>query len=132
MKFGITAEVLVLALALLFALPAQAQHGKPQHNGGRQQHGQQQERHVDRGHGRNEGRSIDSRYREEHFGRRYHESCGEFYGRRTFEFGGIWFGLEVWPSYWLSSDYVFVEYVDGDYFLVNERYPDARVAIIIE
>jgi hypothetical protein len=125
----------LLTLALLFALPAQAQHGKPQRGGRPQVHSQPRERGEERGHGRNEGRVIDTRYRHENFGRENHAFCGAFYGRPTFLFGGIWFGINVWPSYWLSTDYVYVEYVDGDYYLVNERLIGAeeyRVAIVIE
>ena len=139
MKF-IRVETLVLALALLFALPAQAQHLRgTQHNGGSrsQGHSQSRERGVEHGHGRNEGRVIDGRYRGDHFGRDNHAFCGAFYGRPTFLFGGIWFGIDLWPSFWLSTDYVYVDYVDGDYFLVNERLAGAelgvgRVAIVIE
>jgi hypothetical protein len=123
----------IFALALILAPVASAQRGKTQHGGKQPNHGQHYEnRSVQRGHGRNEGRVIDSRYRDEHFGRGFHVACGGFYGRPTFLFGGIWFGLDVWPSYWSSTDFVYVDYVDGDYFLVNERYPDARVAIIVE
>jgi hypothetical protein len=117
---------------------AQRQHNKPQTR--QQNHEQprgQQERHVERGHGRNEGRVIDGRYRGEHFGRDNHAFCGAFYGRSAFLFGGIWFGIDLWPSFWLSTDYIYVDYVDGDYFLVNERLAGAelgvgRVAIVIE
>lgn len=124
---------MILALALMFAPVAVAQH---QHGSGHNIAGRNgAERHVDRGHGRNEGRRVDQRYRNENFGRANHAFCGAFYGRSSFQFGGIWFGISVWPSYWLSTDYVYVDYVDGDYFLVNERLigsADYRVAIIIE
>jgi hypothetical protein len=123
-----------LISALLFGSVAMAQ---PQHTRGGQRgqnHGQQhgERGRVDNGHGRNEGRHVDEYYRHENFGRNHHVLCGGFYGRPTFFFGGIWFGIDVWPSFWLSTDYVYVDYVDGDYFLVNERFPDARIAIVIE
>jgi hypothetical protein len=120
---------MMLLAFLVMGTPAMAQRSRG--NGGKQNHSAPRERGVDRGHGRNEGRRIDEGYRRDHFGRDNHVRLS-FYGERTFVFGGIYFGLDVWPSFWLASDYVYVDYVDGDYFLVNERFPDARVAIIIE
>src|ERR1700674_645003 len=113
---------LVLMLTLLLVPGAQAQHG---HGGGHSQshgqsHSQSQERHATRGHGRNEGRSINGEYRGRYFGRG--NQCRlNFYGQPSFFFGGVWFGIDVWPSYWLATDYVYVDYDDGDYFLVNSR-----------
>jgi preprotein translocase subunit SecG len=137
------AAVIFAILLFLSAGSAQAQHqhSKPQshqqtHQQTHQNHGPHYEnRSVQHGHGRNEGRVIDEGYRGRYFGRENHAFCGAFYGRPTFLFGGIWFGIGAWPSYWLSTDYVYVEYVDGDYFLVNERLIGAeeyRVAIVIE
>lgn len=140
---------IIFAAVLMLGVPvAQAQHGghgTKGNNGGQHagQHGGQKggtrgrdrggERGVDRGHGRNEGRRIDGTYRNRYFGRPNHVYCG-FYGRPTFLFGGIWFGVDTWPSFWLSTDFVYVDYVDGDYFLVDERFggPEGRIAIIIE
>jgi hypothetical protein len=121
---------------LLFTVPAQAQrHGQSpgQSHGGKQGHsGQWSGDHTDRGHGRNEGRRVDDHYRERHFGRENGRFC-DFYGRPTFLFGGIYFQIGLWPDYWTSADIVYVEYDDGDYFLVNESYSKfPRVAILIE
>ena len=120
-----------LATTLLFGSVASAQRVKPQHSNTRHTQIAPRERGEQRGHGRNEGRRIDSAYRGEHFGRANHVYLN-FYGRPTFLFGGIWFGIDTWPSYWLATDYVYVDYVDGDYFLIDERYPETRVAIVIE
>jgi hypothetical protein len=126
---------LVLMLALLFVPNAQAQRS---HGGNRQaqthsqSHASYAARGVQRGHGRNEGHRIDGEYRGRYFGRG--NQCRlNFYGQPSFLFGGIWFGIDVWPSYWLATDYVYVDYYDGDYFLVNSRFgPGARIAILVE
>ena len=123
--------VSILMASLLFGPVASAQHNRGNQHGTKQSHSAPRERGVDRGHGRNEGRRVDAGFRHDHFGRDHHERL-TFFGRPTFEFGGIWFGCGVWPSYWLATDYVYVDYGDGDYFLVNERYTNARVAIVIE
>ena len=125
-----------LAAILMVAPMASAQHsrGGNQHNGGqRGGHGEQhgERGRSDRGHGRNEGRRVDEGYRGEHFGREHAGYCRDLrYGNGLFFFGGIWFGLEVWPG-WYPNEVVYVDYIDGDYFLVNARLDD-RVAIVIE
>lgn len=140
--------ILFVLVALMFspALLAQS-HGHEQH-GGKTQHSQVRNGHSGHGeanhvqHGRDRDghvRNIDRGYREHNFGRANHSFCGAFYGRPTFLFGGVWFGIDLWPSFWLSTDYVYVDYVDGDYFLVNERVETSgaivlgttRVAIIL-
>jgi hypothetical protein len=123
---------IIMFLILAFVPAAQAQHGHNSHGQVNHSHAGQAEHGVSYGHGRNEGRAIDEHYRSGYFGHSHRVLVGGFYGRRTFQFGGIWFGLDVWPAYWYASDYVYVEYYDGDYFLVNERFPSNRVAIVIE
>src|ERR1019366_5631914 len=52
-------------------------------------------------------------------------------GYSRFQYGGFWFGfVEPWPEGWYYSDDVYVDYVDGDYFLFNPFYPGVRVAIV--
>ena len=130
-----------MALFLVWFMPVSASSASAQHQRGAGHnvggHNGGERNHVERGHGRNEGHRIDNNYRDRNFGRANHAFCGNFYGRPTFLFGGIWFGIDLWPSFWLSTDYVYVDYVDGDYFLVNERLAGAelgvgRVAIVIE
>ncbi len=53
-------------------------------------------------------------------------------GYSRFQYGGFWFGfLEPWPSGWNYTDDVYVDYVDGGYFLYNPSYPGARIAITV-
>jgi hypothetical protein len=138
---------LLVLVVLLFSPAVQAQSRGHEH-GGKQSHSQSrggrrgtgEANHVQHGRDRDgHRRDIDRDYREHNFGREHRIYCGPIYGRRTFLIGGIWFGLDVWPSFWLASDYVYVDYVDGDYFLVDERVEasgaivlgTSRVAIII-
>src|ERR1700735_5477049 len=125
-------------VALLFS-PVMLAQSRGNEHGGKQQHSQVRGGHRGTGeanhvqHGRDRdghARNIDRGYREHNFGRANHSFCGAFYGRPRFLFGGVWFGIDLWPSFWLSSDYVYVDYVDGDYFLVNERV-EASGAILL-
>src|ERR1019366_5012437 len=51
-------------------------------------------------------------------------------GYSRFQYGGFWFGfVEPWPEGWYYSDQVYVDYIDGEYFLFNPFYPGVRVAI---
>src|ERR1019366_8645700 len=51
-------------------------------------------------------------------------------GYSRFQYGGFWFGfVEPWPEGWYYSDDVYVDYMDGEYYLYNPFYPGVRVAI---
>ena len=53
-------------------------------------------------------------------------------GRPSFQFGGYWFGIsDAWPVGWAYSDQVYVDYIDGEYFLFNVLHPGVRVALIV-
>jgi hypothetical protein len=53
-------------------------------------------------------------------------------GYSRFQYGGFWFGfLNPWPVGWYYTDNVYVDYVDGGYYLCNPYYPGARVAISV-
>jgi hypothetical protein len=53
-------------------------------------------------------------------------------GQPRFQYSGFWFGLGVpWPVAWAYSDPVYVDFVDGQYFLFNALHPGIRVAIVI-
>ena len=53
-------------------------------------------------------------------------------GYSRFQYGGFWFGfLEPWPAGWQYTDDVYVDYIDGGYFLYNPSYPGARIAITV-
>jgi hypothetical protein len=53
-------------------------------------------------------------------------------GYSRFQYGGYWFGfVEPWPEGWYYTDDVYVDYVDGAYYLFNPYYPGVRVEIIV-
>jgi hypothetical protein len=51
-------------------------------------------------------------------------------GYSRFQYGGYWFGFDQgWPVGWYYTDDVYVDYVDGGYYLYNPYYPGVRIAI---
>ncbi len=53
-------------------------------------------------------------------------------GFSRFQYGGFWFGfVQPWPVGWYYTDDVYVDYIDGGYYLYNPYYPDARVSISV-
>ncbi|HET7213876.1 MAG TPA: hypothetical protein VFL79_09820 [Terriglobia bacterium] len=80
------------------------------------------------------GRIPDDRYRA-HFGREHrfrvtHIRVVEGYHR--FGYGGYTFGYaQPLPREWRRDDDVYVEYVQGGYFLCNARRPGLRISLTI-
>jgi len=53
-------------------------------------------------------------------------------GYSRFQYGGYWFGfVQPWPGDWYYTDQVYVDYVDGGYYLYNPSYPDTRIEISV-
>jgi hypothetical protein len=53
-------------------------------------------------------------------------------GYSRFQYGGYWFGfVQPWPVGWYYTDDVYVDYIDGGYYLYNPYYPGARVSISV-
>jgi len=53
-------------------------------------------------------------------------------GAPRFQYGGYWFGFgQPWPVGWNYSDNVYVDYVDGGYFLYNPYHPGIRISVIV-
>jgi hypothetical protein len=53
-------------------------------------------------------------------------------GYSRFEYGGFWFGfVNPWPVGWYYTDDVYVDYIDGGYYLCNPYYPGARLSISV-
>ena len=51
-------------------------------------------------------------------------------GAPRFQYGGFWFGFgQPWPGGWAYTDNVYVDYVDGGYFLFNRMHPGIRISI---
>jgi hypothetical protein len=108
---------------------AQQDQKKPDQEKAVEQH-EQQAQHADGNH----GRIPDDRFRA-NFGREHVFVINRpviVEGHPRFQYGGYWFGFnQPWPVGWLYTDGVYVDYVDGGYFLYNPFHPGIRVVIIV-
>ena len=108
---------------------AQQEEKKPQQEKPAVQHEQQAQR-ADSNH----GRIPDDRFRA-NFGREHVFVINRpviIEGQPRFQYGGYWFGFsQPWPVGWLYTDNVYVDYIDGEYFLYNPFHPGIRVVIIV-
>jgi hypothetical protein len=82
-----------------------------------------------------ERRRIDDEHFRAHFGHDHHFAIRHVVmvgGRPHFAYGGYNFEIaEAWPGGWSYNDNVYVDYVDGGYFLFNLRHPGVRVAVTV-
>ena len=83
---------------------------------------------------RGEGRIPDDRFRS-HFGRGHRFRIGSprmVDGYSRFQYGDFWFGfVDPWPEGWYYTDDVYIDYVDGGYYLYNPYYPGVRIGICV-
>jgi hypothetical protein len=83
---------------------------------------------------RSESRIPDDRFRS-HFGREHAFRIGRptlVGGYSRFQYGGYWFGfVQPWPEGWYYTDDVYVDYIDGGYYLCNPYYPGNQIAISV-
>jgi hypothetical protein len=128
----------------------QQQQAKGQQNQQRQQHQQtasyrppqrsQQEQARQRSQpalrlsARGNGRIPDERFHS-NFGRDHHFRIGNpvlVGGYSRFQYGGYWFGfVQPWPEGWYYTDDVYIDYVDGGYYMYDPYYPGARFSISV-
>jgi hypothetical protein len=80
------------------------------------------------------GRIPDDRFRAS-FGRghTFHVSRSDFAGgSRRFQYGGFWFAMvDPWPVAWLYTDSVYVDYMNGGYFLCDPFHPGVYLSITV-
>ena len=80
------------------------------------------------------GRRIpDERFRA-HFGRDHMFRIDRAYmlaGRYSrFQYGGFWFGMyDPWPADWYYTDDIYVDYMNGGYYLYSPMHPGVQVSI---
>jgi hypothetical protein len=123
----------------------QTQQAKQENRGGNsggQQHAQRTAAEQQRQHAapalrlsaRSGSRIPDERFRS-NFGREHSFRIGQptmVGGYSRFQYGGYWFGfVQPWPDGWYYTDDVYVDYIDGSYYLCNPDYPGAQVAISV-
>ncbi len=84
--------------------------------------------------GRTSGRIPDDRFRS-NFGRDHHFRIGTpvlVGGYSRFQYSGFWFGfVQPWPTGWYYTDDVYIDYVDGGYYMYNPYYPGARFSVSV-
>jgi hypothetical protein len=80
------------------------------------------------------GRIPDERFHS-NFGHDHHFRIGNpvmVGGYSRFQYGGYWFGfVQPWPVGWYYTDDVYIDYVDGGYYMYNPYYPGARFSISV-
>ena len=78
------------------------------------------------------GRIPDDRFRE-HFGREHVFVINRpviVEGAPRFQYGGYWFVIaNPWPVDWAYTDQVYVDYIDGEYYVLSPVHPGVRVLI---
>jgi hypothetical protein len=83
---------------------------------------------------RGSGRISDARFRS-NFGRGHEFHVGVpvlVGGYSRFHYGGYWFGfVEPWPAGWYYTDDVYIDYVDGGYYMYNPYDPGVRFALAV-
>lgn len=53
-------------------------------------------------------------------------------GQRQFAYGGYNFQLvDAWPSGWAYTDNCYIDFIDGEYFLIDLLHPGMRIALIV-
>jgi hypothetical protein len=53
--------------------------------------------------------------------------------QQTIQYGGYNFVLvDAWPAEWAYTDDVYIDYIDGEYFLFDLLHPGIRIAVFVE
>ena len=66
-----------------------------------------------------------------HFGRE-HRFHVERRDDRRFNYGGYWFQFsDPWPSAWSYDDDVYVDDIDGEYYLIDPARPGIRILLVV-
>lgn len=107
----------------------QVAHQQQQHQVAHQDHAQNQQ--AQRDGGNRNSRRISEQDFHQHFGREHSFRVTRSEDRR-FNYGGYyWVYNDPWPSDWAYSDDVYVDEIDGEYYLVDPVHPGLRLLVII-
>lgn len=53
-------------------------------------------------------------------------------GQPRFQYGGYWFALaNPWPGDWAYSDDCYVDYINGEYVLIDLRHPGVEIPLVV-
>lgn len=109
--------------------PAQHQDNRAQD----QQRAKQTEQHTDRDvhqEHANVRRVPEAKFRAS-FGREHHFHV-ERRDDRRFNYGGYWFVYnQPWPGDWDYNDDVYIDYIDGEYYLIDPRHSGVRLLVVV-
>lgn len=111
-----------------------AQQAKSAHHAQQQQQRAQQARPAQQTQraSNNGGRIPDARFRA-HFGRDHAFRINRpvmVSGAPRFQYGGYWFGFgEPWPVGWNYTDQVYVDFINGGYYLLSPVHPGVQISI---
>jgi hypothetical protein len=80
------------------------------------------------------GRIPDAQFHA-HFGRAHTFHVGHpqmVGGQYRFNYGGYWFSYaEPWPVGWGYDDEFYVDFIDGQYYLIDLAHPQVRLALVV-
>jgi hypothetical protein len=105
----------------------QKQQQRQQQQVAKQQHSDDRDQHSDHGH----GRIPDDRFRSS-FGREHHFRV-EHVDNRRFQYGGYWFTFnEGWPAGWAYTDDFYIDFIDGQYYLIDLSHPGVQLLLVVD
>jgi Ni/Co efflux regulator RcnB len=94
----------------------------------------QEERHDEMRHDEH-AHHIDDEHFRQHFGHEHHfviRHVNVVEGRPRFGYGGYNFEIaQPWPHGWSYNDNTYIDFIDGGYFLFDERHPGVRIAVTV-
>jgi hypothetical protein len=86
-------------------------------------------------HGRAENGRIPDADFHAHFGSGHHFHVGHpqvVNGQSRFQYGGYSFTfVEAWPAGWGYDDDFYIDFIDGQYYLIDLRHPEVRLALVV-
>lgn len=105
----------------------QKQQQHQQQQVAKQQRTDEHDQHSDHGH----GRIPDDRFRAS-FGREHHFRVGHFDNRR-FQYSSYWFSFnEGWPVGWAYTDDFYIDFIDGQYYLIDLSHPGVQLLLVVD
>jgi hypothetical protein len=115
--------------------PPRSENAKPPREEARPDHDQHDQQAREREHPGGRGARIPDEKFHASFGRPHtfvvHRTV-IVEGRPRFQYSGFWFEfVDAWPGDWTYDDDVYVDYIDGEYFLFNLRHPGVRIAVFV-
>jgi len=113
------------------AAKQQQQQAAKQQQVARQDHGNSQGQQAQRDGGNRSSRRISEQEFHSHFGREhtFHVSRSD---DRRFSYGGYYFVYnDPWPSGWAYTDDVYVDEIDGEYYLIDPMHPGFRLLVVV-